>query len=688
MQKLYLRRIFILLCLWQLFIPATTNAGPCPDSVRITSVTNATCIGPANGSAIAFAYYGGPGFKYTWSTNPIQTNATATGLSAGTYTVSVTDTNHCLGSTTVTIGPLYEIYRIAGDTGGTSGYGGNGGQATAAKLNGPLQITKDAVGNLYIADHSNSVVRKVNTNGIISTIAGNHTHGAPTFGGQATATELESPTGLAVDSAGNIYISDSDTASSVYKVDAGGIISIFAGTGVPGYSGDTGPATSAQLRYPSGLCIYSGSLYICDASNSVIRKVVLTTNKITTVAGVAGFQAYNSDNIPATAAYLNVPNGVAFDASGNMYIADYQNNSIRRVDHITDTITTVVGASLNAGFSGDGGPAVAAELHSPWEVAFDPGGNMFISDEANHRIREVSTNGIITTVAGTGASGFSGDGGFAIQAKLNFPVGIMTDANYNVYCSDLFEQSVRELYACPQCSVTTHIATNLTCNTDTNGAITAVPAGGISPFQYSWNSGTTLASASGLKAGTYTVTLTDAVGCIATATTTLTGASINAVITGPDSLCKGDVVTLTASGGTTYKWNNNTPGATINVGPLSDTTYSVKVFSGPCSDTVSHTIYVASDGSICTVKFYHGFTPNGDGHNDTWIIDNIELFPGNTVEIYDRWGSQVWNGTGYNNTTVVWKGQDHRNLPLSSGTYYYIVKLNNRTYDGWVQITR
>ncbi|MGA3017523.1 MAG: IPT/TIG domain-containing protein [Bryobacteraceae bacterium] len=330
------------------------------------------------------------------------------------------------------------ISTVAGN--GKYSYSGDGGQATSAQLNTPQAVASDSSGNVYIADTVNNVVRKVTASGVISTIAGNGTAGSGGDGGAATSAQLHSPQGIAVDASGNIYVADTQNAR-VRKI-SGGAINTVAGNGTAGFGGDGGAATSAQLNIPAGLAVDgAGNLYIADFSNNRVRKVTFPGGAITTLAG-NGLAGYSGDGGPAAGAQLTTPVGLATDSSGNVYIADTGNNAVRVVNS-SGIVSTVAGNGL-AGYSGDGGRAVSAMVGNPTGVAVDPSGNLYISD-GSLRIRKVYSSGFINTIAGDGARGYSGDGGVALFAAMNSPSGIALASNGNLYIADSGNSAVREL---------------------------------------------------------------------------------------------------------------------------------------------------------------------------------------------------------------------------------------------------
>ena len=334
------------------------------------------------------------------------------------------------------------ITTVAGN--GTQGYGGDGGQASAAELYSPSGVAIDAAGNLYIAEANNARIRKVTTSGIISTFAGTGAPGYSGDGGPATAAKLWQPIGITFDATGNLYITDNATFV-IRKVTTTGIISTIAGDTIQGYSGNGGPATAAELNQPSYATIdAAGNVYIADEYNFAVRKVS-TAGIISIIAGDTT-QGFSGDGGQATAAELNYPSGIALDTAGNMYIADNGNNRIRKVS-IGGIITTIAGSGT-AGYSGDGGPATAAELSAPCFVTTDNAGNIYFADGGNNAIRRINTAGIISTMAGNGMLGYSGDGGPATAAKLFAPNGITLDAAGNFYIADWSNNRVRKVYNC------------------------------------------------------------------------------------------------------------------------------------------------------------------------------------------------------------------------------------------------
>jgi uncharacterized protein (TIGR03437 family) len=337
----------------------------------------------------------------------------------------------------ITVAKQY-INRVAGN--GTAGFSGDGSAATKAQLNFPTGMALDSSGNIYVADSLNHRIRKI-SGGSISTIAGNGILSYSGDGGPAPSAQLNAPGAVAVDSSGNFYIADT-LNSVVRKVSSSGTITTFAGNGTAGFGGDGSAAGSAQLNRPQGVAVdSSGNVYVADTQNGRVRKI--SGGIITTVAG-SSTQGFGGDGAVATSAALFVPIGLAVDSANNLYIADFTNNRVRKVSASTGIITTVAGNG-NSGYSGDGGPAVNAALNGPVGVAVDSNGNLYIADLNNNVVREVS-GGNITTVAGDGLPGVSGDGGPATAAMVGNPTGIAVDSAGNLYITN-GSALVRKVYA-------------------------------------------------------------------------------------------------------------------------------------------------------------------------------------------------------------------------------------------------
>jgi len=316
----------------------------------------------------------------------------------------------------------YTITTIVGSP-GNPGFAGDTGSAVGSQLNFPFGLAVDKSGTLYIADGLNNRVRKV-SGGVITTVAGNGTAGFTGDNASATSAELNNPTGVAVDSSGNLYIADS--ANNVVRKVANGTITTFAGSNSAGagYSGDTGTATGAQLNNPVGVAVdASGNVYIADAGNNVVRQVY-------------------SGNIITAAVGFTHPDGVAVDSSGNLYVAD---TVARRIVKLSGGVYTTIAGNGNGAFGGDDGPGAQAALNAPMGVAVDASGNVYIADTLNGRIRKLTPSGTITTIAGTGALYFSGDQGPATQAAMYFPRGVAVDPSGNIYIADTANSVVRQL---------------------------------------------------------------------------------------------------------------------------------------------------------------------------------------------------------------------------------------------------
>jgi uncharacterized protein (TIGR03437 family) len=329
-------------------------------------------------------------------------------------------------------GQQYTIQTLAGT--GTAAFAGDKGAPAAAQFTSPSAVVLDSQGNIYIADTGNHCVRMISASGaIITTIAGTGgTTGYSGDKGAATSATLRYPTGLAFDSTGNLYIAD--TGNNVIRKITSGTITTVAGDNgqSAGDAGDFGAATSAILNGPTAIAFDSaGNFYIADNGNSRIRKVDIKTNIITPFLGSG-----------ATDKRLNSPNGLWFDASGALYIADSGNQRLAK--YVAPTLSNFAG-NLVAGFKGDGGPAISAQLNKPMGLTMDAAGNIYFTDTNNSRIRKITTDGTITTIAGKGGGAYSGDGGNATSAVLNFPRSIAVGPDGTVYIADTNNHAIRVL---------------------------------------------------------------------------------------------------------------------------------------------------------------------------------------------------------------------------------------------------
>ena len=414
----------------------TATVNPTPSAGTITGAAS-VCIGSTitlSDTASGGSWSAGSGMAAAGSATGI-----ITGVAMGNVniTYSVTNSYSCSSRVykTVTVEGLPK-YLYTGAGNGTSSTTGDGGPAYLATVQGPRAVCSDTAGNIYFADVQANRIRKIDVNGIISTVAGTGT-GNTGDGGPATAATLNmvGGGGLWVDRAGNIFIS-STSGETIRKVTAStGIINTICGTTVGGYSGDGGPASAAKLQGPMGICLdTAGNIYVADGGNQRIRRIDAITGIITTIIGT-GSNAYSGDGGPGTAARVSIPRDVTSDIYGNLYIAD-GNNVVRKYVIATGIITTMVGTGAT-GSTGDGGPASAAKLNVPARLAFDGTNNLYIADQNNNKVRKVNlTTGIISTVMFTGTSGTSGDGGPAISGQISSPAGIALNKKGDVYVAD------------------------------------------------------------------------------------------------------------------------------------------------------------------------------------------------------------------------------------------------------------
>ncbi len=324
---------------------------------------------------------------------------------------------------------------------GTAGAAGDNAAAVSAQLNTPSGVAFDGQGNLFVADTANNEVREISRSGSITRVAGNVNAGSSGDGGAALVALLNAPRSVAVDSAGNLYIADTGNNKIRFVDNLTGLISTYAGTGTAGYTGDEGPAASASFSAPSGIFLTpQGVLYIADTGNNVIRTIATHTGLVATFAGssTAGF---SGDGSSALGAQLTAPSAVAVDPTGNVYISDSGNNRIRMVNTV-GIISTIAGQQ-SGGYTGDGS-AASTELDSPAGLAVDAAGMLYIADSLNQRVR-IIVGGQIATIAGTGNAAAMGDGGSSTVAAVSKPLGIALDGVGNVLIADSGNNKIRKI---------------------------------------------------------------------------------------------------------------------------------------------------------------------------------------------------------------------------------------------------
>ena len=543
------------------------------------------------------------------------------------------------------------ITRFAGSLLNT-GFSGDGGPDTVALFDQPYGTASDGRGNFYIADYGNNRIRKINTSGIINTFAGSSstsTSGYKGDGGSAIAALLSSPTGAAYDTAQNLYIADEGN-HVVRMINAAGIISTVAGNDTSGYTGDGGPAINARMVNPNAVATdRKGNLFICDQGENVIR-VVNSAGIISTYAG-NGTAGFSGDGGSATSAQLHTPIAIATDKYGDLYIADESNSRIRKVD-TNQVITTIAGTAI-ASYYGDGGPATLAELNQPAGICLDTAGNIYIADQNNDRIREISTAGIISTIAGNGAGGYSGDGAAAIYAGINLPQGLTVDKYGNLYIE----------------------ASDYIRKVNSAGVISTITGTGSGGF--SGDGGPATAAAINLSANPGMVADTSGDLIIPDPGNNRVREIYNArisIVTASDSICSGSsAATFTATATVApvyaplyYQWLKNSLPVGTNSNVFSDTGFStgdkvmcyVKNGAGGASIATSNTITMVVTMVTPTASFT--VSPTGTLCGPTPVVCIASAVHGGGAPVFD------W----YKNSIHIYTGDTCTITPVSGDNVY------------------
>ncbi len=595
-----------------------------------------------------------------------------------------------------------------GSTNSVLGQVGDGGLATNASVLYPTSVCMDSKGNLFIA--SVNMVRKVAaTTNIITTIAGNGTSGYSGDGGLAANAMIEYAYCLCIDLNDNIYFTEY-VGHRIREINNNGIITTIAGTGSRGFSGDGGLATNASLNSPRGICCdANGNIYFCDADNSRIRKIDQQTGIITTIAG-SGSLISDGDGGLAINAGTPYPVALCFDKKGGLVFTEVSiGNSckVRRVDTTTKILNTIAGNDKNQS-SGDGSLAINANLFDPTSICIDNNNNIYVAEFDDSRIRKIDANTlIISTVAGNGVNAFSGDGGPAINASMYGPQGLMIDGANNLFIADNLNNRVRKVnqFIVSVCSPVVTVSasatsickgTEVTFSAFVNNGSNAAPT-------YQWLVNGNIEYTGGASFSTTALKNNDIIYCIYTSTsgciakvTSTNNITMNVSDSPVIHLTTDTVVyfgnklllnaVVVSSSPVTYQWipnvwlDNDTIATPLST-PQSNITYQLQILSSNnCKANASIKI------EVLNLKIPNAFSPNGDNINDTWVIKGLADYQNCTVEIFNRYGQSVFHSIGYNQP---WDGT-YKGKPLPIGTYFYIINPKNgiASYSGSITILR
>ena len=519
------------------------------------------------------------------------------------------------------------IETIAGN--GTQGYSGNGGPATDAQLNHPWAIREDLNGNIYFTDASNAAVRKIDANtGDISNFFGTGTVGDGPSGSTASSFEINSPYGLDIHD-DFMYVTDVGN-EKIYRINLlDNSVQVIAGTGTAGFSNDGTMALSAQLNNPQGAAIGTdGLVYFTDSGNHLVRRIQ-TDGTLETIAGVQGNST--SGDGPVGSATINQPFGIAIDDQNNVYVAEVIEFKIRKIDQTLGLVSTYIGTG-NYGDAPNGTSGNLADISTPHDIYFDINGSLYFADTDNNKIKKLYfADNKVYTVAGTGAAGYSGDGGNPLQATMSGPLGIYVSDNGTFYFSDLDNDVIRKVEECVDPDVPF-----LTVSND----ITTINCGETAKLSVSNGN---------LNSATDWVWYTDSCG----ATNAGSGILIEPILL--------QTTTFYARG----------EGACVN--------------EGVCEEI---TIYVNSCDSIIEIQTITAFSPNFDGVNDYLFIPQVETGINNTVQVFNRWGDPLKTFSNYDNENVVWDGTDEFGISVGGGTYFYIFESDNFQFSSWINIVK